>query len=129
MAIMSFWTFDSGVWTRLQIELEGTIISRRDAAPTVYANGPTTRYTIREADGSLGDYTATIADPSLPRTLPIGGAIVKRKGDLFYLLDGKRIDDFPITADFVFLGVGIGSMVAGSIWIARSGRAKRARAG
>jgi hypothetical protein len=53
-------------------------------------------YIVRAPDGTEQLYTAGGTDSSLPRDLPVGAHIVKRRWELSYSLNGKRIDDFPI---------------------------------
>jgi len=120
VAIGIFWTFGyNGVWHRLQIDLEGKVTTRQDFPQTRYTHGPTTLYTLIKGDGTIREYTATATDPSLPRTIPIGAYVMKRKGELFYFLNGERIDDFPLTAYIVLLCVGLGCMIGAGIRLAR----------
>jgi hypothetical protein len=120
VAIGIFWTFGyNGVWHRLQIDLEGKVTTRQDFRQTTATHGPTTHYALLNGDGTIREYTATTADPSLPRTIPIGAHVMKRKGELFYFLNGERIDDFPLTAYIVILCVGLGGMIGAGIRLAR----------
>jgi hypothetical protein len=129
VALATFWTAGyRGAWYRLQLGVEGTVIARQDFPPTVHTHGPTTLYRLRRNDGSVGGYIATTSDASLPRTIPVGTAISKHKWDLFYLLDGKRIDDFPLVACLVALAAGIASLIGAIALLARE-RVQSTRAG
>jgi hypothetical protein len=120
IALGLFWTFGyNGIWQRLQIDLDGKVTARQDYPQTRYTHGPQTVYTLQRSDGSIGEYTATRNDPSLPRTIPIGASVTKKKWELSYLLNGQRVDDFPIFAYVAFLVVGVVSLIATSIWLAR----------
>ena len=121
VAVGIFWTFGyNGIWHRLQIDIEGKITARQDLPQTVYTHGPTTLYTLQQGDGSVHEYTATLVDPSLPRTLPVGAYVTKRKGEVTYFLNGKPVDDFPLTAYIVLLGVGIVCLIAAGVPLVRA---------
>jgi hypothetical protein len=114
------WTFGiNGLWERLQIDLDGTIIAREDHPPSPHTHGPTTAYMLRRADGSLGDYVATANDPSLPRTLPIGTHVTKRRWELSYRQNDERIDDFPQFAYVGFIIAGIACSLIGAVMLKR----------
>lgn len=120
IAIGTFWTSGYlGVWYRLQIAAEGTVIAREDFPRTMQTHGPTTLYRLRREDGSVGGYIATTSDASLPRTIPVGTAISKHRWDLFYLLDGKRVDDFPLVGSLAALAVGLACLVGAVILLTR----------
>jgi hypothetical protein len=112
----------NGVWQRYQIDLQGTVTARQDFPPNKYTHGPTTRYTLKMGDGTIREYTATHSEPSLPRTIPIGVTVTKRKGEMFYSLNGRRIDDFPLKTYVIGLGVGIASMIGAGVLMARGRR-------
>jgi hypothetical protein len=110
----------NGVWQRYQLDLAGTVTARQVLPQDKFTHSPTTTlYTLKAGDGSIHEYTATRNDPSLPRTLPVGVNVTKRKGEMFYSVNGRRIDDFPFKAYVILLGVGIVSMIGASILIAR----------
>jgi hypothetical protein len=119
LVIGIFWFLGNGVWLRLQIDLEGKVTARQDFPQTRYTHGPTTLYTLLKGDGTIREYTATATDPSLPRTSPIGAYVMKRKEELFYFLNGERIDDFPLIGHIVILCVGLGCMIGAGIRLAR----------
>jgi hypothetical protein len=119
-AIMIFWTFGyNGLWHRLRLDVEGKVTARRDFPQTRYTHGPQTVYTLQRSDGFIHEYTATQVDPSLPRTIPIGAYITKREWDMSYLLNGERVDDFPIVAYVVFLVIGSACIVGAGVLLAR----------
>jgi hypothetical protein len=120
LAIGLFWTFGyNGIWHRLQIDVEGTVTARQDLPQNKYTHGPTTLYTLRTSDGAFLEYTATRTDPSLPRTIPVGVNVTKRKGEMVYFLNGRRIDDFPLQAYVIFLGFGTAFLIGAGVLLAR----------
>ena len=120
LAIMIFWTIGYlGVWHRYQIDVQGTVTSRQDFPQNKYTHGPTTRYTLKKGDGTIGEYTATRADASLPRTIPVGVQVTKRKGDLFYFQNGRRVDDFPIKSYAILLSFGTAFLIGAGVLLAR----------
>ena len=115
-----FWTAGYlGIWHRLQLEFDGKVISRQDLAQTRQTHGPTSVYRLQGSDGSIREYTATTSDADLPRTIPVGADIVKRRWDLHYLSNGQRIDDFPVTAYVVFLAGAIASLTGAAVLVSR----------
>jgi hypothetical protein len=121
-----FWTFGyNGIWHRLQIDLDGTIVSRQDLPQTPSTHGPTTVYKLKQSDGSLVEYTASRNDASLPRTPPIGGRLIKRRGEFSYLLSGERVDDFPLPAYVGFLAVALVCWVGAGLMLRRDRSASK----
>lgn len=119
-AIGIFWTVGyNGVWHRLRLDVEGTVTARRDFPQNKYTHGPTTRYTLKKADGTIREYTASRNEPSLPRTIPVGVNVTKRKGEIFYALNGRRIDDFPLTTYVILLSFGTAFLIGVGILLAR----------
>jgi hypothetical protein len=120
IAIGIFWTFGyNGLWHRLRLDVEGQVTARQDFPQTRYTHGPQTVYSLQRNDGSTFEYVATRVDPSLPRTIPIGAYIAKREWDVSYLLNGERVDDFPIIAYVVFLVVGSACIIGAGVLLAR----------
>jgi hypothetical protein len=118
--LMIFWTAGYiGVWNRLQINVEGKVISRKDLPQTPSTHGPTSVYRLQGSDGSIREYTATTNDPSLPRTIPVGAYVVKRKWELQYLLNGEQVDDFPLKSYAAFLIAGVACLVGASVLMRR----------
>jgi hypothetical protein len=119
VALGMFWTFGyNGIWHRLGIDLEGKVTARQDFPQNEHTHGPTTLYTLQGSDGSIHEYTASRVDPSLPRTIPVGAYLIKRKGELSYRLNGARVDDFPLVAYVGFLIGGTACFIGASIWLA-----------
>ena len=108
-----------GLWHRLQIDVDGTVTARREFARTSSTHGPTTHYTLKRDDGIVRTYVATDSDPSLPRTIPIGVHVTKHKGETFYFLNGRRIDNFPLKNYVIALGVGFAFMIGAGVLLAR----------
>jgi hypothetical protein len=119
-AIGIFWTFGyNGLWHRLRLDVEGHVTARQDFPQTRYTHGPQTVYSLQRSDGSAFEYTATQVDPSLPRTIPIGAYIAKREWDVSYLLNGERVDDFPIIAYVASLVVGLACSIGAGVLLVR----------
>ncbi len=91
---------------RLLIEADGIIISSQ----TTTGNRPITVYALRGADGSQHQYIAGPTDRSLPRRLPEGIHISKKKYDLVWERNGRIVDDFPL--NFYLGACGLGGMLA-----------------
>lgn len=95
---------------RLQIEVDGVIISSRDTSPTReprYA----TQYILRADDGRESSYVAGATDASLPRSLPVGTRLTKQKWRLDYEKNGQNINDFPIGFYAIVGGIGLASLL------------------
>jgi hypothetical protein len=115
-----FWTFGyNGMWQRLQTELDGTITDRQDFPQTSQTHGPTAVYKVRRGDGSLIQYTTTVGDDSLPRTMPVGAHIAKQKWELSYSLNGQRVDDFPLTFCIVLFAIGVVCLIRAAVLVRR----------
>lgn len=109
------------IWQRLQIDLEGTIVARQDSLQSRETHGPTTVYRLQRSDGSVTSYTATTNDPSLPRTLPIGASVAKRRWELAYAVNGQPVNDFPLMGYVGFLAAGLACLTGAGVIIARRG--------
>jgi hypothetical protein len=109
------------VGTRLMTNLEGTIISSQDIPypPAPARHG--TEYTFRTPDGENVRYIAGATDASLPRNIPVGTYIKKRRWSLSYERNGQKIDDFgtPFYAGFLSFAV------ACLVWGVRSRRGQQ----
>jgi hypothetical protein len=126
--IVILWTAGYlGVWSRLQIGVEGTVTSRQDFPRTINTHGPTSLYSLQQKDGSIVRYTATESGASLPRTIPVGASITKHKWELSYLVNDAPVDDFPLTWCVVALTVGFGCLI-GAIVLLRRERLPAGRA-
>ncbi|MGB2675763.1 MAG: hypothetical protein WAN12_01595 [Candidatus Acidiferrum sp.] len=108
------------LYQRLVTQVEGVIVSSRDVHSP---NNPryATEYIVRAADGREAGYVAGASDASLPRSLPVGTTIKKRKWHLDYERDGEHVSDFP-TALYVLT---LGAAVAGLVWSIRLWRQQR----
>jgi hypothetical protein len=103
------------VGSRLTTVLDGVVIARQEIPRTPYAHGTGMIYTVRSADGVDHSYVAGATDGSLPRDIPVGAQITKRKWELSYLSDGRRVDDFPRTFYGIILGVACGCLLWGGL--------------
>jgi hypothetical protein len=103
------------IGTRFLTSVDGTVVS----SETSTGNRPTTSYQIKGPDGSISEYVAGPTDKSLPRRMPVGTQIRKKKYELGYVLNGQTVHDFPLA--FYALLIGIGLTVAGFVLV-RTGR-------
>jgi hypothetical protein len=73
---------------RLWLSLDGAVVSSVDEP---YRGAPRydTRYRLRGRDGHLIDYTAGPTDGDLDRSIAVGSAIRKARGELGYSVDGR----------------------------------------
>jgi hypothetical protein len=94
------------VGKRLYTELDGVVISSIDVPATRDARYRTD-YVLRGSDGREYSYVAGATDASLPRSLPVGTHLTKRKWRLDYVQNGQTIDDFPITMYAIVFGIGL----------------------
>ena len=105
-----FWIFFGGneIVERLLIEADGNIVS----SVTTTGNRPATTYVILGANGVKTQYVAGPTDESLPRRLPEGTHIAKKKFELAWELNGAQVNDFPL---YFYLGAcGLGVFI--SLW-------------
>jgi hypothetical protein len=101
---------------RLIAEAEGTIVT----SETTTGNRPVTIYRLRGPDGGEREYVAGPTDASLPRRLPVGTHITKRRFDVSWERDGKTINDFPILFYLFFVSLGLAlAAAAGRAWLQR----------
>jgi hypothetical protein len=77
---------------RLLIEVDGTITAREETS----GNRRAAIYTVSSTNGSITTFTSGATDASLPRNLPVGSHITKRKWELAYTLNGQQVSDFSI---------------------------------
>jgi hypothetical protein len=78
---------------RLLIETDGTVVARQP----VNNPRPGTFYTMQAADGQAYRFASGASDVSLSRDFAVGSHVTKRKWDLGYIVDGRRVDDFEVT--------------------------------
>ena len=120
VALWIVWGFGyETVWQRLALELDGTVIARREIPQTWASHGPATAYVVRGADGRGHDYVSGGNDASLPGNIPIGTGIEKHKWALSYSLNGVRIDDFPIYFYSAWYGVALACVLWAVLQVAR----------
>jgi hypothetical protein len=112
-SILSIFGYDVW-WQRLNIDVAGTVVSSVDS-PTKGAPRYATSYTIRRTDGSLANYVAGPTIASLPRSMPVGTVILKKKWETGYEIDGHWVEGgapWPMFAlGAVFLVAGISMLV------------------
>jgi hypothetical protein len=85
------------------IEVDGVIVSSQ----TSEGNRPATVYVIRGPDGREYEHVAGPTDKSLPRRLPEGTYIKKKKYELSYIKNGEVINDFPLFFYLTACGLGL----------------------
>jgi hypothetical protein len=121
VAVFIFWGFGyETVWDRLTLVLNGVVISYQYLPPTTLRHGSGAIYTIRDPDGRDTKYIAGATDASLPKHIPVGTYVDKRKWELSYLLDGKRVDDFPLYFYMGAFGLACGCLLWAVLqWLAR----------
>lgn len=94
---------------RLDTEVDGVIMARH----LTIGNRPAAIYTVKNSGGGTLTYIAGATDSSLPRNLPIGAHVTKRRWDLGYTVDGQRRDDFSTTFYSIIFAIG-----ACTLWFA-----------
>jgi hypothetical protein len=99
--------------SRLMANVEGTIISSRDIPYPLAPARHGTEYTLRTTDGSNVLYVAGATDATLPRYIPVGTYIKKRRWRLSYERNGHEIDDFALPFYAAFLSFGVASLIWG----------------
>jgi hypothetical protein len=104
--VFGFYTLGVRLWTRL----DGTITSSRDVP---LDRGPRyiTEYTLRTVDGRDTSYTAGPTDSSIPRSMPVGTVLQKRRWRLGFERNGSWVNDFGLTFYVVILAVGFGCLL------------------
>jgi hypothetical protein len=114
MALWISWGFGyETVWARFATELNGVVISSRDA-PSTGAPRYGSEYVVRDSDGHDHRYIAGPADGSLERSLPVGTNIRKDWGHLDYEIDGKHVS-FPSYFYSATFGVALFCLLFGII--------------
>ena len=112
------------VGQRLQIELDGVVVSSHDRS----AKGApryVTEYILRGDDGHKFVYLAGPTDASLPRSLPVGTRLSKQKWRLDYMENGQPINDFPINFYGIVLGIGL-ALILWSLLLLRNNPSRTA---
>ena len=120
MALWIVWGFGyETVWRRLALELDGTVIARRDIPQTWASHGPATAYVVRGADGRDQVYVRGATDASLPGNIPVGADIEKRTLERSYSLNGVRIKDFPTDFYSAWCGVALACVLWAVLQVVR----------
>jgi hypothetical protein len=79
-------------------------------------------YTVRADDGATQRYVAGADDGSLPRDIPLGARITKRKWELSFILNGTRVLNFPIVFYAIALTGSLISLISGVLLLMRRSR-------
>jgi hypothetical protein len=114
LALWSLWIIGAfGFYTlgvRLWTQVDGIVISARDMPPS---RGPryATEYKLRNSDGHETVYVAGPTGSSLPRSMPVGTAVRKRRWHLSYEKNGRQVDDFGLPFYSVILTIGFGGLI------------------
>ena len=101
-----FYTLGNRLWA----QLDGIVITSRDIPST---RGPryVTEYILRGPDGRESFYTAGSTDSTLPRSMPVGTSLKKKRWHLDYERDGQHISDFSLPSYLGILAIGFGGIV------------------
>ena len=104
------------LWELLKTDVAGTIVSSTDEPAT---KGPRyiTHYSIRQADGSLTTYIAGPTTAYLPRSMPVGATIQKRKWELGYYMNGQWVS---VEGPWGILFLGVISFCVGVFFLIKS---------
>jgi hypothetical protein len=98
---------------RLQTDVDGVIVGSQDV-PSTGAPRYATRYTVRGPDGNEQVFWAGATDASLPRSMPVGTRIRKRRWHLDYEQNGRHVDFIPEKYFYdLVLACGVGMTVWG----------------
>jgi hypothetical protein len=110
------------LWARLMTNVEGTVVPARDIPYPLAPARHGTEYVLLTAKGDTDRYVAGATDASLPRNIPVGSYIKKRRWHLSYEQDTHRIYDFSIPFYVAILSAAVGVLV----WAAALSRRKPA---
>jgi len=88
---------------RMNMEVDGVIVSSQTTEGSRHA----TVYIIRGPDGRDSEYVAGASDRFLPRRLPEGTYLKKKKYELSFIKNGEVINDFPLTFYLTACGLGV----------------------
>lgn len=121
LAVMACLFGGSEIYRRAAIALDGALVSSTTTCAQPANNRCASQYVVLSSDGNRTSYVAGPTDASLRRGLPVGTAIAKKKWSLDYLLDGRRVDDFPLTFYAGVIAFGVACL---GLWIGRFGFGK-----
>jgi hypothetical protein len=108
------WGFGANtVWPRLMLAVDGVVTQRVDM-PSLGAPRFTSAYVLRSPDGADVHYSAGATDASLARGQKIGTVFRKRRWQLGYRLNGKRVG-FPVLFYGLTLAFGGALLVYGAM--------------
>jgi hypothetical protein len=106
------WGFGyQSLWKRLVTNVEGTVVSVRDIPSPLAPARHGTEYAIRTADGNNISYTAGATDASLPRSMPIGTTIEKKRWHFSYERNGHKVEHFNVVFYVVTLSAAVGVLI------------------
>ena len=97
---------------RLLVDIDGVIVASRDV-PSTGAPRYATEYTIRRPSGDEQVFTAGPTDASLPRSMPVGTQIRKRRWHLGFERNGIQIAYPEIYFYDAVMACGFGMVVWG----------------
>jgi len=97
--------FGGTLGLRLWAQLDGVVVISQDIPP---ARGSryVTEYTLRGPDGRESQYTAKPLDALLPRGMPVGTNLKKKRWRVDYERDGALVDNFSLPVYLVVLAMG-----------------------
>jgi len=99
------------LFARLMTDVEGTVISTQDVPYPLAPARHGTENVFKNPEGRTLNYIAGPTDASLPRSMPVGTYIKKRRWHFSYERDGQPVDEFGIVFYLVFLAVAVGCVV------------------
>jgi hypothetical protein len=106
------------VFDRLNIDIQGIVLSRQEGHyDTIYRTY--TDYRIQQDDGKIIIYRGNFAGASLSEDIPIGAEINKKKWEINYAVNDKKIKDFTLDFYLIFGFGGFALFVIGLIGIIR----------
>jgi hypothetical protein len=122
IAVYISWGFGyETVWLRLVTEIDGVILSAQ-YHPATSRERAFTDYVVQDAKGEHNRYVAGPTDASLPRDLPVGTCIQKKRWEIGYMRNGTRVDDFPVYFYMGVLGIALGCLTWAVLqWLSRGG--------
>ena len=111
-AVWALYVGASGLSTRLLTSVDGSVTSSR----TTQGVRPVTYYTVQTSDGQQTNLVAGPTDGSLPREMPVGTVIQKKKFELSYVRNGQRVSDFPLAFHVLWFAVSVVSGCVAFVW-------------
>jgi hypothetical protein len=95
------------VGKRLMLQVDGTVLSKRDMPYPIAPNRYSTEYLVQRRDGTNQIFVAGPTDASLPRNIAVGTTLRKLRWHVNYESDGYWVNDFsvPFYSAILFAGV------------------------